>query len=307
MNRREFGELLKALREEHIEIAEDDRKWTQKKLADEANLTEVVIGTIERGSRATLEEDILLVLAKTLGLTSNERKEFFSAASGVSNQNISRYDHDPRRGLEKMFGFLEELYAPAFLMDSFGDIIALNRYCALLYDIDVDKLLKNSKSSQTNFNIITFVFAPEFEEHRAQILKGLGEAEFSQFYFNTINLFRTITFKHRSDPYFEYTLKQMRQKYRLFRRHWGDVSFNENDRFTDNIFLTMAHSKFGRVAFLGNSSTAVTTAGDLKLFVFSPRSPETVSILKQILDNLGGNEIIQLLPDWPQKPYPPKQ
>lgn len=80
MKRAEFGQLVTALRREHVD--EWDRQWTQAKLAQETGLPLTVMGTIERGSKTQRDEATLLQLAQALQLTSGEREAFFTAASG---------------------------------------------------------------------------------------------------------------------------------------------------------------------------------------------------------------------------------
>jgi len=102
MNRKEFGKLIAALRKEHFD--EDGNRLTQAKLAKRAQqrdpqtpLNEIIIGKIERGERAMLDEQTLLSLADTLELTMGERREFFLAATGLDNEQILR-DRNERRG-----------------------------------------------------------------------------------------------------------------------------------------------------------------------------------------------------------------
>ena len=303
MNRKEFGELLKALRREHIDIEDADKPWSQQKLAEKSRLTEIMIGTIERGTKSNLEPETLLQLAEALGLTSNERKEFFAAASGISHQNTLRLYSDPQTCVSEMRNFLHAIVSPAFLMDSYGDIVALNRACVILLDADLISFRQASEKSVTNFNLMTVVFSPEFEQQRTKMQECISAQEYYEFLWNSVIFFRTLTFKHRSTKYFEHILIQMRKHYPLFRRFWSEVYSGYKDNYIDNIYLRLNHSQFGRLAMLGCTVTAVTTVGDLKLISLSPLSFNTSEVFKQVLETMNGQVVEELLPRWPQKRF----
>ncbi len=82
MKRKEFGELVAALRQ--------DLGWTQFQLAEYADLDEAVISQIERGVKKYFEPELLFQLANALQLTSLERHDFILAASGLDEGQIVR-------------------------------------------------------------------------------------------------------------------------------------------------------------------------------------------------------------------------
>src|SRR6188474_3219904 len=82
MNRKDFGELLSALRQ--------DLDWTQFQLSEYADVDEAVISQIERGVKKFFEPDLLFCLANALQLTTRERREFFLASSGLDQKQIVR-------------------------------------------------------------------------------------------------------------------------------------------------------------------------------------------------------------------------
>jgi len=303
MNRREFGKLVRALRQELLSI--EGGPLTIKELAEKAGLTESILQNVELGRRRNIAND-LLAIADALELTKNETKEFFAAASGISISDEAASYYDPLQAYAKLNEFLAKTCIPAFLMDSFGDIIQINRFCLELFGMSHEELVNISQQSEINFNLLTSVFAPEFEQHLFNIQKGLSPDKSTPFLYNTIILFRTLTFKHRADMYFDYLLKQMFSQYPNFQASWHTARLMDNDRFTDNIFLESIDDTFGRVSLLGTCTTAVTQQGDLKLYIFSPQSPETENILREIRDHCRGTDVVTLLPKWPQKPFGPK-
>lgn len=302
MNRSEFGKLVRALRQELMSI--EGGPLTIRELAEKAGLTEAVMLNIESGRRTNIADD-LLPLSEALELTKNETKEFFAAASGISINDETDTYYDPQLAQHKLSDFLQQSCTPAFLMDSFGDVIQMNRFFLEIFGMSQEELLNIPKTSEINFNLLTSVFAPEFDDHVKDILKGLRPDRSMALFFNTIILFRTLTFKHRADPYFDYVLKQMLTKYQNFRANWHTARLIDNDRFTDNIFFELINERFGKVSLLGTSTTAITQQGDLKLYIFSPQSLETESLLRDIRSHHRGSETLNLLPHWPQKPFGP--
>jgi len=74
MDRKEFGKLIAALREEHLEFsARGMGVWTQAKLAKEANLPEKTISQIEQGRKMNLDAQTMTQLARALKLTAAEQ------------------------------------------------------------------------------------------------------------------------------------------------------------------------------------------------------------------------------------------
>jgi transcriptional regulator with XRE-family HTH domain len=127
MNRKEFGELVAALRQ--------DLGWTQFQLAEYSNVDDAVISQIERGVKKYFEPQLLFQLANAFQLTTLERQEFVLAASGLDEKEIVRQPSanvatdvfDAKKILDRMVALTEAIRLPAFLSDVYGDVVAANR------------------------------------------------------------------------------------------------------------------------------------------------------------------------------------
>src|SRR5262245_46128826 len=126
MNHKEFGQLIAALRKEHFD--EEGNRLTQAKLAEKVQqadllspLNEIILGKIERGERAMLEERTLLNLADSLELTIGERREFFLAAMGLDNRQIYPAQKPPPEILASVIQMLADIQLPALLVDNYLD------------------------------------------------------------------------------------------------------------------------------------------------------------------------------------------
>jgi len=82
MRRKEFGELVAALRQ--------DLGWTQFQLAEYANVDVAVISQTERGVKKFFEPQLLFQLGNVFQLTTMERREFLLAASGLDQREMVR-------------------------------------------------------------------------------------------------------------------------------------------------------------------------------------------------------------------------
>lgn len=126
MDRFEFGVLIAMLRE--------DMEWTQSELAEYSGLDTAIISQIERGVKKHFDPELLFCLANSFHLTTIERREFFLAASGINEKRLIRQPSaalatdtvDAEKVLRKMIAIIEAQRLPAFIMDVYSDVLALN-------------------------------------------------------------------------------------------------------------------------------------------------------------------------------------
>lgn len=304
MNRVEFGRLIASLRKEHED--EHNAPWSQEMLAQKANSVlgaEVfypsIISSIERGVRG-LDERTLHALATALQLTSGERKEFFLAASGLDNEATARQDNTPEEILSQLIERMAASHAPAFVMDSYCDVVAANGAVVELLDYASAGLGPDTLKAKFPFphNIASFVFPEEAVEH---LVKVMGDA-WSNFAYTTMMAFRTFTLRYRSTDYFQSLLQEM-NKYRLFRRYWREVYFEERDHFVNGADMRLTSPKWGPLTCFFSAFTALTTALELHLWVAVPMSPETARVFSDIAGCAGEVYAFEVDP-WPQKRLP---
>jgi hypothetical protein len=276
MNRVDFGSLIANLRKEHED--EYNSPWSQDRLAQEANSAlgaEVfytdIISSIERGKRG-LDKQTLHALATALQLTSGERKEFFLAASGLDNELIARQDNTPEEILSQLVERMSASHLPAFIMDSYCDVVATNGAMVELMDYGSSGLGAGIPQTDAPFarNMIRFAFSDDAVEHLTRVM---GD-DWSTFAYTVMMTFRTSTLRYRSTEYFQSLLREM-NKYRMFKRYWREVYFEEKDHFISGADMYLSSPKWGSVSCFFAAFTALTTALDLHLWVAVPMSPET--------------------------------
>ena len=300
MNRIDFGKLITSLRKEHSD--EDGRPWSQAEFAREANLalgaelfSENVIGKIERGKR-NLDQETLLALAKALRLTSGERKEFFLAASGIDDEKIARQENDPEEVASQLIERIKQTYAPAYVVDSYYDTVALN-YSLLEFLEWIPHILEGDPTEGQPFplNALAFIFSD-------WAVKYLGEhmgEDWAYHAFQTVTFFRTISLRYRATEYFQHLLQGL-WMYPLFRRYWWEVYYDEKDQFVDNRYIQFNSPKYGRLVSYSASVTALTTAGELHLCAFLPATYETAEVFSKISHKSDARSVFRLA-SWPAK------
>src|SRR5512138_2613489 len=157
MNRKEFGQLVAALRQ--------DLGWTQFELAEYAQLDEPVVSQIERGVKKNFEPDLLFQLANALQLTSLERQEFILAASGLEERQIARQASavmatdvmHPSKILEQMIELTASIRVPAFLNDVYSDVLAANRMMLAFYSIP-PTMVESAAKTPGGYNTVRLNF-----------------------------------------------------------------------------------------------------------------------------------------------------
>ena len=296
MNRVDFGKLVASLRKEHEN--EDGTSWTQEKLAQETNLaagmpifSRDIICSIELGKRS-LEGRMLVALATALQLTSDERKEFFLASSGIDTSQIACRENDPRKVYSQVIESIKELCVPALVLDSYCNILAVNDILLKLADFPQPIIIQGAKYDPAHSpNLLRFIFSEDVSKY---LLKLMGE-EFQNCACAAINAFRTFSLAYRSTQYFQDLLQELR-KSRLFKQYWSEIYFREKACRFNNINIDINASKAGHLSLFVTFQTMFTTDSELHLFVLTPRDRDTANAFAQALEH---STTVFHLTSWP--------
>jgi len=290
MDRKKFGKLISALRKEQLDRY--NVSWTRQRLADESGIDQEILANIETGRRAILYPDLLVQLADALNLTSGERREFFLAASGVDEEHIYQPLDTSKTALGDMLAVMDKLQQPAFLVDQYFDIVAVNPMVLEIYNVNVNNFLDPESDPVTRFNLLRFLFASEFDEQKAML--GVFREKFTM---TTLMLFRASSLRYRATEYF---LRLYRHLYEIEDLKTYIQRKPKNERYVDNnMFINLDNPRLGEIRSISTSVTIASTAGELKLFALTPLSEETAKIFTS-LAHLN-NYVFQPLPDWPNK------
>ena len=292
----EFGRLVKALRIEHEDIERGGR-WSQERLAQEANLTKALVGNIERGKVAKISANVLMRLANALHLTSGERKEFFAAASGIPNTDLMRSDVLLEDRLDEMFQIIKHQFLPAIMIDSYGSILALNPMLLALYDLQLPEVAPLLMRDHP-LNIMEFLYNEHLERSHKLF------ANWDEWAYQVIMMYRVVCFRYRAEPYFEELLKRFKMQPR-FRIPWSSVTYGAYTQGRDHVLDTatghLDHPRVGPVQFTTSTITSLTAGHDLILYNVMPIDAVTFDAFGKLRVE-AGRGVIKLLPNW--KPQP---
>jgi len=297
VNRKEFGELVAALRQ--------DMGWTQFELAEYSEIDHAVISQIERGVKKFFEPELLFYLANAFQLTSLERREFIFASSGLDEKQVVRQPSNamatdgfnPRKILERMISLTGQIRLPAFLCDVYSDVLAANNVMLALYDVPLS-MVENAANTPGGYNTTRLNFGRELLG-RTQVIENWDE-----YALNTMRAFRENTLRYRAWPYFKYLMNSFRNPvdYPFFDRYWKLVSSMEQDKEVNIDHFSYVHNKFGRLNYITSTTIAITSFGNLFLVHNLPLDQQTEDVFNR-LKSQAGVGVVPFAP-WPEKHMP---
>jgi len=284
-----FGKVVAALRREQINFRNGQR-WSQQDLAVETGLTPRVVGRIERGEQARLDGELLGSLAEAFNLTSLERREFFSMASEVADKKIVRRDLCDQEVFFEVWNLLDDLCAPAFLTDSFSDIVGVNRSLLSLHGVSIQEL-QAFKSTAVGVNNLGLLFASD-----SPIKYVLGHGWSSIAHAN-VQQWRVSTLRYRHTARFRQLFSAL-SAFSDFRMMWAagndsEYAIEDCSRLRSCIYK---HGVHGMVAYTVFVNVSLSASGDLYLCAFIPQNSDTASLFQKLAgDDNGALRISQ----WP--------
>ena len=297
MNRKQFGELVAALRQ--------DLGWTQFQLAEYAELDDAVVSQIERGVKKHFDPELLFQLVNTFQLTTLERREFLLASSGLDQKEIVRQPSlavatdvfNVRRVLDKMIDLTEQVRLPAFLADVYGDVIAANNIILSFFRVP-PQYLEQADKIPGGYNTSRFNFSKDLAA-RSQVVDN-----WDQYALYSMRSFRENSLRYRAQPYFKYLMKIFRNQneYPLFERYWKMVSSHEQDKEASTDHFSYRHNEFGQIKYISSPTVSSTSFGELFLIPYLPLDPATSEVFEQLAQQ-AGQGVTRFAP-WPGKHMP---
>lgn len=288
MDKKAFGLLVATLRKELRN--EFDETLTQYDLAELARISQISLQKIEQGRSVNVPSEVLLNLAKALNLPSRAMRVFFLASFGIKERDYIKKVITPQAVLEGLKSTLVQMQIPAFITDAFGNVIVLNPAMLEVYDITEDQYGDPRMLSQ--YNIIRFLFSPEFEKQRIMLSESLH-----YYTHRMIMLFKMMTLKYRNHGFFRRLLPEL-NRYPLFREHWQSPNFHNEDIFNLNNSFFLEHPRHGLLRFISCAQPTMTVCGDLYFYNFMPMDTRTAETCLRIVRKVGTQPI--LFSAWPK-------
>lgn len=289
MDHKTFGKIVAALRREQVSFL-SGHSWLQRDLAAETGLTPRIVGRIERGSQARLDGDVLQKLANSFELTSLERREFFSMACEVMDNEIVRRDLCSKDVFDEVWELLEEICAPAFITDPFGDLVGVNRCMLAFHNLDLT-ILHDIKTKYGSVNHLAMILDSE-----TPMRQRLGY-NWHPIALANLQQWRVTTLRYRHTPRFREILSSLAAcpEFRvLWADHYGhERAIDDCSRLRKCVYT---HGVHGPVTYTVLTNTSLTTHGDLYLSVFVPQNIVTTKLFQGLARKHTG--AIPLSP-WP--------
>jgi len=297
MNRKQFGELVAALRQ--------DLGWTQFQLAEYAELDDAVVSQIERGVKKHFEPELLFQLGNAFQLTTLERREFLLAASGLEQKQIVRQPSaamstdvfNVRRMLDKMIELTGDVRLPAFLGDVYGDVIAANNIILSFFKLPPE-FVEQADQIPAGYSTVRFNFSKDLVA-RSHVVDN-----WEQYALDSMRTFRENSLRYRAQPYFKYLMKIFRNQneYPLFERYWKMVSSNQQDKEAATDHFSYRHDEFGPIEYISSSTVSITSFGELFLVNYLPLDESTSQVFEQLARQAGQG--VTTFAPWPEKRLP---
>jgi transcriptional regulator with XRE-family HTH domain len=290
MDRKEFGKLIAALREEHLDFsARGMGVWTQAKLAKEANLPEKAISQIEQGRKMNLDAPTITQLAHALKLTAAEQVELFAAAAevGADPQYLMRQPAAP--ALQLLLKLIGEIRLPAFLCDHYTNVLASNTLALAVLNIP-ESMIQAAPTLASGFNLLRVVFATESPFRH---LMGEQWATRSE---DSLRYFRTTTLRYRHTERFHAILAEL-STLPSFRERWFTTQTEAHEETPTWTTYTYLHPDLGHLTFIAHISTTLTDQGPLYLTTYLPCTKETTELFEGFIRRHGLG--VRRFAQWP--------
>lgn len=287
MEHETFGKIVAALRKEQIDFA-TGRRWSQERLAGETGLTKRIVSKIERGRQARLEGEILQELARAFELTSLERREFFAMASQSADRAVVRADLDHREVFQNAWTSLNALGLPAFLMDTFGNVVGINRSMIAFHGCNMAQI-NAARASAEGVNLLAMLFAPD-----APLRRVLGNGWHSKA-MTIMRQWRAMTLRYRHTERFRqlYTSLSAFPDFSIFWSASRERLQDVNSRLRSHIYTHRVHGPVGYTVF---TDISLSGHGDLYLSTYVPQDLGTIELFQRLA---GGNQHALSLANWP--------
>ena len=286
-----FGKIVAALRKEQVDFA-TGRRWSQQKLADQTGLTKRIVSKIERGRQARLEGEVLQELARAFELTSLERREFFSLASLSSDRAIVRADLDHREVFERAWASLSAIGLPAFLMDTFGNVVGINRAMIAFHGCNMAQI-NAAKGSAEGVNLLGLLFAQD-----APLRRVLGNGWHSNA-MTEMRHWRAMTLRYRHTEQFQqlYTALAALPDFSIFWSATRERLQDINSRLHSHVYTHRVHGPVGYTVF---TDVSLSDHGDLYLSAYVPQDRGTIELFQRLAVT---NQQALPLANWPSYHY----
>jgi transcriptional regulator with XRE-family HTH domain len=289
VRRSTFGKIVAALRKERFDPVQG-RGWTQKYLAQSANLSERLVANIERGDKVNLGPDVLSGLADAFSLTTLERREFFALAAEVTRDHAVNPTHDPQQIREQVNTVINGTHLPGFVYDDYFDIVAANHASLILHSIP-SEWLQRLAAEHGAANFMHVIFAPDSPMRRSMA------RSWDTLAYGNMNQFRTMSLRHRHTPRFQALYARL-CALPDFYNYWSSTQHASTDFASRMRVHQYPHPAYGILFYAVFAVTSYSAHNHLHVTALVPLDDKTVETFNAIYSQRPGH--VLHLSAWPQ-------
>ncbi|PJB65484.1 MAG: hypothetical protein CO094_10010 [Anaerolineae bacterium CG_4_9_14_3_um_filter_57_17] len=289
MNAKTFGKMIASLRRERRN--QHGLPTTQKQLAQEMGLSPTIISNIERGIKATIEPDTLLRLTNALRISPRQRREFLLCA--VRANELDFLEISAQQSLEKALTMLRGLALPAFVVDTYDNLLAANYSLLTLFDYS-ETMRQQAESRFAGYNVLRFVFS-----QNSPFLQNALENQ-DAYLLQSISFFQSMTLPWMATRYYTQLMTDLTESpdMQALRDYLARSADNKQETLFEDVFVALRHARFGELRFFSPPLTPVASpAGSLYLVAYLPADKHTAQVFMELAQQGYGQ--ITLLQSFP--------
>jgi transcriptional regulator with XRE-family HTH domain len=283
-----FGQLVKELRKTTSD--HQGNRWTRETLSKQIHLSVDQLGRLERGDRKYYDNQSLELLADAFKLTPIERKEFFITAAGITDQDYC-FHLTPDEQLQELIETLGDVWTPAFLLDAYQDIVAINKSCLDLFMIN-DEIIISAKELPFGYNLLKYMYDQNLGF--AQLLGPLWQ----DVAMIQIHQFRRTSFRFQHHDYYKQLMNEL-SKEPKFDIDWYTSQRDPINKYLQYEKFSYIHPIYGPLRYIATEANTESIYGELQLILYLPADFPTAATFYQLV-NLGAQKAIRLA-EWPIK------
>ena len=213
---------------------------------------------------------------------------FFGLASQSADEAVVRADLDHREVFEKAWASLSAIGLPAFLMDTFGNILGINRAMIAFHGCSMAQL-SEAKATAEGVNLMGMLFAPD-----ATLRRVLGNGWHSNS-MTVMRQWRAMTLRYRHTERFRqlFALLSVFPDFSIFWSASRERPQDVTSRLRSHIYTHSVHGPVGYTVF---TDVSLSDRGDLYLSAYVPQDRNTIELFQRL--SVGSQQALPLA-NWP--------
>jgi transcriptional regulator with XRE-family HTH domain len=282
----EFGQYVAALRmdRDYLTDKKQLKKWTQKYLAEKAQLTKKQISDIEQGRFANWAafHDKVVRLSNAFGLNEKQKTDFYAKAGFVYSSPKAPID---RTSLKN---FLEEIPYPAMVRNPIWDYIAFNRFHIATFNFTEEVLHRLDSEPELGANNLRMIYDDSFLAQTS--------VKHERWHQEVIETFRLHSFPYIHTKRYQTLIGRLKERYSTFRTMWALFQATGETMPAAAVTPRTTHSIIrnqvvGEISFMSMRIVSIYVPDNLLVTVYMPSSPKDEEKFQSLRKTVPTNNV----------------